>query len=1190
MAVDTSAVQIVINVVDGNSGEVVAKVSQSLGQLGAAGATTGSRMKQGMDEAGTGAQTAREKVHLLTEEFGIRLPRAFRGIIAESKLAQAALNAVGTGLIAFGAIQIGVMVFTQIYEGVKKIYEKWFDVDGAIEKYNSLASEAASKKFYENAGIDELNADLKEANAQLNELNQKKELATNKNASWSQFGSMLKSSLTSIGTAGMIPYKYHFSVEDAGHLNDSQGQSDSDREKLLEKNHKEAIQKIQDASLVAQARVQGIAKERLARKEADDVAGANRKYQIKQQNLLHEITSRPQTAKPGEKGYVKPVEAAGTNAYKTEEDLAKQHAQAEFEAKQTETQREHTLELRHLHEEALESGLRGSRLYAAQEAYAIESLKEKQIYSSQSVNDVRQKFHNEEMKRLEDIQLETAKIERQAEAVGMTGIAKLQIEGTGRVQDLNDDKRLDDYPAERAKRVAAATRETNAEIAVDQKSFSEELDQIVEDSQGRQLSGFARIEAEANKARASWQKHYDTLTNGMDVSTPGGQAQLDKATGEYGHGLDAIDQGAKRQSAELSRHNSDETAQLEAEARAKWLSAEKQQSAAIETEYEERLRKYKEQLDNKEIFDNDYNRRVLAAEQLKNAQLVEASKAAREKMAGEFSRFFKDPMGSLKEMGDKAAGEAAAAMVQRAQNHFGGAGASASAPGGEGGMFGGLFDRIAGAPKNGAAGAAAKAGTVMPGAVAASKLSVGTAQISIGSANVTFGAGGAPGAMGLSSGSRDAGSSIGFSAPSGAATVSSTFGGGGVAPGAMGLPSGSRDAGSPLSFNAPSGTGTESRTLSSSSTGAAGGYGTSGSTVGGAGDPGSVGTMPVGFAGTPGSAPAPSNTLGTALGNVQKAHSFGKQVKNIFGHKKSGSDNGVASYEHDALPGKLNADGSFTSASSESKMSRVEGAAQGAMGLYSAYEGNGGVGGALSGAMSGAQLGNSLAGPWGAAVGAAAGTVLGAIGFGGREKARVYDLKQVRPQIANDTSSYQQGSMDYLTAYSDMQSLDSEAKKTTNSYGPAARSYYQDTIKKEIHQAEAKFTSQQKAGRSQFTATGAQGHQGGWTGEFGSMSTGSDTGWVHTRAKEFIVNEQPAADHAGALEAIRAGATHSDMAKYYGGDSGTMPAQTQSAGDVHLHLSAIDGKSSMQFLSANKHNIRKVLNESYGENSGGADA
>jgi hypothetical protein len=555
---------------------------------------------------------------------------------------------------------------------------------------------------------------------------------------------------------------------------------------------------------------------------------------------------------------------------------------------------------------------------------------------------------------------------------------------------------------------------------------------------------------------------------------------------------------------------------------------------------------------NKEITDDDFNRRAIAAEQLKNAQLVEASKAAREKMAGEFSRVFKDPMGSLKEMGDKAAGEAAAAMVQRAQNHFGGAGASANALGGEGGIFGGLFSRITGAPKSGAAGIGAKAAAAMPGTIATSKLSLGTAQITIGSANIAFGGGAV------------AGSGV---ALSGQAQSFTGF------------------AGSSASF----GSGTDA------ASGSAGGSGfsSSGSTLGEAGDAGSTVSAPVGIAGAPGMVPALSNTLGTALGNVQKGYSFGKQAQSIFGNRKD-SNGETADVQHDALPGKLNADGSFTSdtgnAGASSKMGRIEGAAQGAMGVYSAYQSNGGVGGALTGAMGGMQLGMELGGPMGAAIGAAAGAIVGAIGFGGREKARVYDLKQVRPRIANDTSSYEQGGMDYLSAYSDMQSMDMEAKRTTNSYGPAAQSYYQDTIKKEIQQAETKFTSMQKAGRSQFTATAAQYDWGGPIDNFGTLGTTPDHGFIHAQRGEVMIEQQAANTHAGALNAINSGATPADMAKYYGGDSGTMPAQTQSSwgGDIHVH--AIDPKSGVQWLMANKHVIRSAFNESLSENSGGADA
>ena len=280
-------------------------------------------------------------------------------------------------------------------------------------------------------------------------------------------------------------------------------------------------------------------------------------------------------------------------------------------------------------------------------------------------------------------------------------------------------------------------------------------------------------------------------------------------------------------------------------------------------------------------------------------------------------------------------------------------------------------------------------------------------------------------------------------------------------------------------------------------------------------------------------------------------------------------------------------------------MSNVGGAAGGAMGLFGAFEGNGGVGGALGGAMSGMQFGMAVGGPVGAAVGAIGGAVLGAIGFGGREKARVYDLKTVRPRLGNDFEAYQAGSMDYTSAYSDMQSLDMEARRTLDKMGGSARAYYWDTILKEIKQAEAKLTAEEKAGRGQFTMSAAQYHQGGWMESFGSMSTGPGTGWVHAKSGEFVVSEQPAADHAGALEAIRAGASRSDMARYYGGDSSSYRAAMQSSAAQrsisnstthNWSVSAIDSKSVVQMLMDERHGVRAAVNASYAENSGGSDA
>jgi hypothetical protein len=247
---------------------------------------------------------------------------------------------------------------------------------------------------------------------------------------------------------------------------------------------------------------------------------------------------------------------------------------------------------------------------------------------------------------------------------------------------------------------------------------------------------------------------------------------------------------------------------------------------------------------------------------------------------------------------------------------------------------------------------------------------------------------------------------------------------------------------------------------------------------------------------------------------------------------------------------------------SDSTVDEAMNAGQGALGLYSAYEGNGGVGGALKGAMSGAEMGAALAGPLGMVVGGIGGAVLGAFGFGGREKARVYDLKTVRPRLANDRDSYQQGSMDYLSAYSDAESLQTEALKTTNAWGPEAHSYYNDSIVPEIKEAEGKLTAEQRAGRSQYTTSAA------------SYDVGSDyipqTGWNLNHEGERII---PSDQNERITQALEGG--------------GKMPVQAAPMGDVHLHVHAIDAKGVAGFLGKYKHDIRGAVNDSSAENSGG---
>jgi gas vesicle protein len=232
---------------------------------------------------------------------------------------------------------------------------------------------------------------------------------------------------------------------------------------------------------------------------------------------------------------------------------------------------------------------------------------------------------------------------------------------------------------------------------------------------------------------------------------------------------------------------------------------------------------------------------------------------------------------------------------------------------------------------------------------------------------------------------------------------------------------------------------------------------------------------------------------------------------------------------------------------------------QGGIGVYAASQGKGGAGGAMKGAASGAEAGEAF-GPIGMAVGAVVGGVIGYLGSS--KDAKQYDEKTVKPRIANTEEAYHNGSMDYLSAYSDMENLQAEAFSTLSAMGPSARRYRNDNITPEIKKAEGDFTKEEKAGRSQYGESKA------------SYAVGTD---YVPETTNYLLHQGEIvtpADDAAKIRQARGG-------------NGKMPVQSQSMGDIHLHVHAIDAKSSMQFLQDNKHHIRAALNDSFAENSGG---
>jgi hypothetical protein len=1155
------------------------QLNGTLNKTAAAGVNAGRASGRAMHQVKEDGMSAKEGLHLVTEELDLHIPRAFRSLIAESKLAQSAISALGGAIAGIGLAQVGFMVLSQLAEGAQKLYEKYLDVDGAIERFNREAGEAASKKFYEDSGLDQLKEDLVGVNDQLDELKKKKEAAGRWDVTAGEAGKMLGSSLLSIGTLGAVPYKYSFGVDDAKNQNINQGKQDTSELRILEDAHKKNLQKIEDEQRIAEAKAAGIGKARAAQEAENRKAQEDYEYRVARARKLAEIVNRGVEEnnktwygghlKPGDEKYRESVKVS-PNAGVAERDDARMHAGNEFKAAQIEEQRATSQEIRKLQDETRQAELGGIALLEDQRAAADREWVIEHGKSAAAIKAIDEKFYAEERKLIEEQRRETEKFVGRAALSQFTGVAKLQQQSVLDIADIRGDKNLDDTAKDQ--RAAAVKEKLAADIAELQKQYIQQTDELERDAQARSLTGLARIRAEAERTIAAKELAFKTQWGQVSPDS----AEYQKAHQQLNRQKTIITGSADQQSQEYLRHSLEETEQMEAEAHVKMLSAEKQQTAAIALEYEQRTRKFREELDQQltsgklslsdmNALQEDYNRKVAAAAEQRDAQLVEAARQAREKMAGEFTRFFRDPMGAMKEMGQKAAGEMAARMFQQVESRHGGA------PGQQQGFsdqwsLGKIFDHVPGLGGR-------NAQNVQNGesekhrseTLASGAFTLAHAEIRVAMANISM--------------------------PALA---------GGITPGAPGATA----SGAALSSG------------STSLLGMPGTFGEGGSTTALArvSGPQGMGGSPT-FSGSTESGGG-ANPFGTALSDIKQGVGVFKQAKSIFGSPKSTIANGGGDDETLGGGGMLDINKVFGSSTTKvtgpsgsgggmlgggGMMANLGGAAGGAMGLFSAYQGNGGLGGALGGAMSGMELGMAVGGPIGAAVGLVGGAILGAIGFGGREKARVYDLKTVRPRLGDDFHSFQTGAMDYTSAYSDMQSLDTEARKTLGKMGGSAKAYYWDTINKEIHQAEAKLTAEEKAGRSGQTMSAAQYHQGGWTGGFGSMATGPDSGWAHMREGEFVVHEQAAVTHAGALEAIRAGASHSDMARYYGLDSSAqgyrMAMQPSGAGggsgrtqNITVPIQAIDTKDFVQRIHDVKHHVRAAVNSSYAENSGGSDA
>lgn len=1110
-------------------------------EAGAAAHSFGASASGAMQQVHSHTLSNLDSVRLFRDEFRVHIPRSMEIVLSKSQAVMGVVAAMRSGLIAMGAIGIGVALvsqFASLYDAIK-------DDSDAVKEFDRNLSEEAQKKFFDEAQFSMAREQFTAMDKQLTELDRKHAVSM----TWQErVGAALSGDYGQIGLAVTSP---SMSDGDAKKRNTAREVANTEPVKSEDERHQKVMADLDKEGKAASAMQGGYARNQREFTLAQAKADEDHLHRIEQLNQQIKISNG--NRKPGDDGYIPLLDDKHPeNVPDPERKNALTVAKAELGAQNTEFTRQRNDEIRRLEIEGNNASLKSYQLLMAQKEQAEEDFVRKFGSSEAARSAIEQKYNDEAARRLREQQDELNAQSRAAALAGMTGIAAIQARGGDAQTKIDDNLRegkyfgtRDDQERAAGQASAAATRQADAEIEAEKKRFAQSVDAIADESVSHQVQGFARINLETKKQLDDLQGHFDEVYGGIaDKTSPAylqGLAQLNR-------GRAAISAGGDAETTELVRKNAEETQKLQEEAQRASLPQMLQHEQEIRDQYNDRVRAYQDMLSQQEISQQDFNARVLAAGQLMQAQLAEQARQERDKLAAEIQPFFTHPLQALERIGEQQAARYAATMLQAAT----GGRAAAAAGGGKRGSLLDIFTM-------GAAGHGRNQTNVPHASEAAHALATMTVN---------------------------------------ASTVIINGGGGSASGGASTLPMTVRNAdGSTSTMHVPMGGGY------SGTAGVYGGG--SASTAGGfslpgfdASSAGALGSIPgAGASGIPGAAGGWSGgAMSTGSTGLQTADKAAVDLTGGISQAQQVATLGQQLFQANGAAGAAGTAGQVSST-----LGTVAGVAGPAAGLFGALMGNGGAGGALEGAVSGAKLGAMVGGPMGMAVGAAAGAIVGLIGIGGQEAAEKYYINSVHPRIMQDLTGFSMGSMDYQSAYTDLVALDKEARDATKKFGMGGKREWDEKIHPEIMSAQAQVEREQKAGRSQYGMSASQFHSGGFVNGFGDYATSPDEGWAHLKRGETVMHERATDTHGPELAMMLAGASRGQMASYYGAQQmqSTYRATMQNAafggaGNSYnyghtFHISAIDTQSFSDALMNGRHDVRQALNQSYAENSGGWD-
>jgi hypothetical protein len=617
-------VQITINVTNGNAAEAVQQVVAQLNAIGPAGESAGAQAGAGLDQVGEHALSSRENVRLLSEELGMRVPRAMQSVIANSQMMMGAINMIGPAMIAMG----GATILFDLGEKAYGAYEKYVLLKDVIAE-----SDAVIKGF----GDDAAAAMDKAAEAH------ERYLRITQGAQAADQFSLDRYKNTAIP----IP---QYQSDDFKKLPDEvKGKFEAiTGESVMPKDLDATISKLKDYE-AQQAKILAYWKQTVAdpsQSQESSMAISGMTGAIPQQQMRVDAGAQLLAdLKAQQDNYQQHV--LGSQA-QIDADAKEKAAQAVAKEKEKQDA------IIQLQNSAVNSGLQGIALLENQREQALDSFKSKYGASRAAIDAIDTDYNNKETALWSQQWQEANKVMRTAQQAAQqaahTGAGSIENQRQDTYADIDQKLKTGFDPDAANQMKMAADSKANTDILAAQREFEQQMQEIGTHADDTQITGYARIADEAEKSLKQIQGDWQSYADKVGATSLEAKEAQERVNSE----ILKVNQDTLREMAQLHTKTMQQIDKEEEQAARLTLPEWQQSELAIQDAFEDRVRAYQEAEDQQLaatkgnanaqfLIVQTYNQQVAAADAVMQAQLQKNSEETRDKLASGLQSLFTHP-------------------------------------------------------------------------------------------------------------------------------------------------------------------------------------------------------------------------------------------------------------------------------------------------------------------------------------------------------------------------------------------------------------------------------------------------------------------------------------------------------------------------------------------------------------------